>query len=373
MNAPRESAASKSATARRWAIAVTLLAAAVLTDYLTGEEVTSSLYYVVVVSYTTWFLGRRAGLAMAALSGLAWLGVYFLVGHPFSKTIVLVWNLAAESAIYTTFALVLGTVGDAFRRARALAERLRVTNQALDREIQAVGRLQRELLPAEMPRIPGYEWSVHYETSTRAGGDYYDFVTLPEGRVGILIADASGHGAPAAVLMAMARSLFHEVAAQNCGPERVMSEMERRLAALMPTGWFVTACYIVLEPASGAFEYSLAGHDPPWVLRAGAGAVERLPVSGGPLLGPFTEIGYGASRSRLDPGDVLVLSTDGLSEAQDREGHLLGDDAVRATLASSGALEADAVRDRVLERVAQHRGGAVASDDMTLLILGRAA
>jgi serine phosphatase RsbU (regulator of sigma subunit) len=373
MIAPQQPAASTSAMARRWAIALTLLAAAVLADYLTGEEASSSLYYVLVVSYTTWFLGRNAGLGVAALSSLAWLGVYFLVGHPFSKTIVLVWNLAAESAIYTTLALALGAVGDAFRRARALAERLRISNQALDREVQAVGRLQRQLLPADVPRIPGYEWSVHYETSTRAGGDYYDFVRLPDGRVGILIADASGHGASAAVLMAMARSLFHEVAAASCRPERVMSEMERRLATLMPTGWFVTACYVVLEPASGTFDYSLAGHEPPWVLRAQGGSVERLPDSGGPLLGPYTDLGYASSRARLEPGDLLFLSTDGLSEAQDSDGHLLGDDAVRAALAASPRLEPDAIRSSLLERVTQHRAGAQPSDDMTLLILGRAA
>jgi serine phosphatase RsbU (regulator of sigma subunit) len=372
MIAPQQPAVSTSAMARRWAIALTLLAAAVLTDYVTGEEASSSLYYVVVVSYATWFLGRNAGLAMAALSSLAWLGVYFLVGHPFSKTIVLVWNLATTE-IYTTLALALGTVGDAFRRARALAERLRITNQALDREIQAVGRLQRQLLPAEVPSIPGYEWSVYYETSTRAGGDYYDFVRLPDGRVGILIADASGHGASAAVLMAMARSLFHEVAAASCRPERVMSEMERRLAVLMPTGWFVTACYVVLDPVSGAFDYSLAGHEPPWVLRAHGGSVERLPESGGPLLGPFTELGYASSRARLEPGDLLFLSTDGLSEAQDGDGHLLGDDAVRAVLAASPRLEPHAIRTSLLERVTQHRAGALPSDDMTLLILGRAA
>ena len=156
----------------------------------------------------------------------AWHGsaCHFLVGHPFSKTIVLVWNLAAESAICTTLALALRRWAMRFAaRGRSPSGSVSRTRR-LDREVQAVGRLQRQLLPADVPRaIPGYEWSVHYETSTRAGGGYYDFrEAARRSRRGILIADASGHGASAAVLMAMARSLLHEVAAASCRPERVM-------------------------------------------------------------------------------------------------------------------------------------------------------
>ena len=102
-------------------------------------------------------------------------------------------------------ALALSFLRDHVSEVRALADRLADANRLLDHEALAVGRLQRELLPGALPRVPGYEWSVHYETCTRAGGDYYDFTALADGRVGILIADASGHGAPAAVLMAMTR------------------------------------------------------------------------------------------------------------------------------------------------------------------------
>ena len=87
-----------------------------------------------------------------------------------------------------------------------------------------------------MPAIPGYEWSVHYETCTRAGGDYYDFTTLADGRIGILIADASGHGAPAAVLMAMTRTLLHAVAELSPTPDRLLSRLNREMGRLLPAG-----------------------------------------------------------------------------------------------------------------------------------------
>jgi sigma-B regulation protein RsbU (phosphoserine phosphatase) len=354
-----------------WVIAGALLVAAFLTDYWTGEEVSSSLYYVVAVSYTAWFLGRGPGLAMALLGSCSWFTAYVLVGHPFSSTAILVWNLIAESTIYTAAAWTLGSLRSSFRNAHALATRLRITNLALDRETQAVGRLQREMLPGQPPDLPGYEWSLHYETSTRAGGDYYDFVALPEGRVGILIADASGHGAAAAVLMAVTRALFHQAAGEALPPDRLLADLSRSLGQLLPPGWFVTAGYAILDPASGSLHYSLAGHDPPLLLRSGARRVERLPVRGGPLLGPFAQLPFASSCIELAPGDRLIMHTDGLTEAEDPEGHLLGEQAVQETLAFAIDLEPDAIRARLLERVARHRAGRPAGDDLTLLILSR--
>jgi len=372
--AERRSATTRQAISGRasaWAAAAALLVAAFLTDYWTGEEVSSSLYYVVAVSFAAWFLGRKPGLAMALLGSLAWLLAYFLVGHPFSRTAILVWNLIAEFSIYTAAALTLGSLRSSLRNAQALARRLQVSNLALDRETQAVGRLQREMLPPEPPPIPGYSWSVHYETSTRAGGDYYDFATLPDGRVGILIADATGHGAAAAVLMAITRTLFHQLAVEALPPDRLLAGMSRELDRLLPSGWFVSAGYVELEPASGTIRYSLAGHDPPLLLRSGADEPQRLPACGGTLLGPFARLPFESCTRQLELGDQLILFTDGLTEAEDPDGNLLGREAVEETLMGAASHEPDEIRNRLLERVARHRAGRPAGDDVTLLILSR--
>ena len=357
----------------RWTFAVVLLAGAFAADWLTGSEVSSSLYYVIAVAYAAWFLGRLAGLGAAALCTLAWLAAYELVGRPFSHPLVLAWNLFVEISIYTAIALIFRFLRDDAAKIRGLADRLADANRLLDGEALAVGRLQRELLPGALPRIPGYEWSVQYETCTRAGGDYYDFTWLADGRIGILIADASGHGAPAAVVMAMTRTLLHTAADRSPSADRVLAQLNREMGRLLPDGWFVTACFAVLDPTSGALEYSLAGHAPPFVIRARTGSPERLPVAGGPLLGPFPEVAYESGRTRLEPGDALILYTDGLTEAEDANGRLLGEDAVLAALGSAPGQGPDAIRARMLDCVTRHRAGVAASDDLTLLILGRKA
>jgi serine phosphatase RsbU (regulator of sigma subunit) len=354
-----------------WIGACALLAAAFAVDLTTGGEVSASLVYVIVVAYTAWFLGSVSGLALALLSALAWLAACVAAGQAFSGTPVLLWNLGAEVAIYSTMALLLGALRDHVGRIRGLADRLGEANRRLDHEAQAVGELQRELLPPAPPELPGYRWALHYETSTRAGGDYYDFVVRADGRVGLLIADASGHGTPAAVLMAMTRSLLHVVAADDAAPAAVLARLNRELGRLLPAGWFVTACYAVLDPADGTLEYSLAGHEPPLLLRAEGHALEPVAARGGPLLGPWPEAEYEAGRTRLAPGDVLFLYTDGLSEAVNPAGELLGLDEVCATLAALPGLQPETIRDRMLDRVARHRGAAGTSDDLTLVILGR--
>ncbi len=357
----------------RWIVAAALLLAAFAADHLTGSEVSSSLYYVIAIAYAAWFLGRAAGLGMAVLCALAWLEAYTLAGRPFSHLAILLWNLFAEVSIYAAIALASSFLRDHVTRVRALADHLADANRLLDREALAVGRLQRELLPCSLPRIPGYEWSVHYETCTRAGGDYYDFTVLPGGRIGILIADASGHGAAAAVLMAMTRTLLHTVTESSPTPEHVLGRLNREMGRLLPSGWFVTACFAILDPSSGSLEYSLAGHAAPVVIRAHTGPPECLPAAGGPLLGPFPGARYDSARTRLEPGDALILYTDGLTEAEDAGGRLLGEDAVRTALGSAPGLEPDAIRARVLDCVGRHRAGVAASDDLTLLILGRKA
>ena len=357
--------------ALRWAVAAAVLMGAFATDRLTGSEVSSSLYYVIAIAYAAWFLGRLAGLGMVLLCALAWLEAYTLSGRPFSRTTILLWNLFAEISTYTALALAMSFLRDHVSEVRALANRLSEANRLLDREARAVGRLQRELLPCALPRIPGYEWSVHYETCTRAGGDYYDFAMLADGRIGILIADASGHGAPAAVLMAMTRTLLHTVAEHTVTPDGVLTWLNREMVRLLPPGWFVTACYAILDPPSGSLEYSLAGHASPVVLRARTGTPERLPASGGPLLGPFDRVEYGSARACLEPGDSLILYTDGLTDAEDADGRLLGEDAIHAALESAPRLRPDAIRARMLDCVTRHRAGTAASDDLTVLILGR--
>src|SRR5215831_4956112 len=192
-----------------WSASALLLAAAFGCDVLTGSEVASSLFYIVAILFGAWFVSERAGRVLAMLSVVCWWMAYVIAAKPFTHSSTLYWNLLAELTIYLIVAVAVSQTRLALDRLRSTAQQLAIARDALEKETRAVGDLQREMLPQEPPSVPGYTWETAYITSTRAGGDYYDFLRAPDGRVGIVVADASGHGAPAAVLMAMLRVLIH--------------------------------------------------------------------------------------------------------------------------------------------------------------------
>lgn len=349
-----------------------LLLAAFLGDWLTGSEVASSLFYVIAILFGAWFAGRRAGLVLAVLSVIAWTVAHRLTGVPFSRPSVLYWNLVAELAIYLVTAVAVAQARIGLDRVHALAARLEESRRALERETRAVGDLQLQLLPQGPPAIAGYGWEIVYLTSTRAGGDYYDFFRLADGRIVILVADASGHGAPAAVLMAMTRVLLHTAPELPQGPDRLLAGLNRQLAGSLPPAWFVTACVAVLEPATGSIEYSLAGHPAPWVVRAAGGPAECLAHQGGPPLGAFDDATYQRGRVVLGLGDTLVLHTDGLTESMSPTRELFGEARLRDALEGLQDGDLAGMRRALMARVDGHRALAPLSDDLTLLLLRRA-
>jgi sigma-B regulation protein RsbU (phosphoserine phosphatase) len=186
--------------------------------------------------------------------------------------------------------------------------------ETLDRELRTVGEMQRSLLPEALPKIPGFELSAYYQTSARAGGDYYDFFPLPDGKWGLFIADVSGHGTPAAVLMAITHALAHARPGCHAPPAAMLGYLNDRLQnAYTRGGTFVTAFYGVLDPSTGGFEYASAGHNPPRLVRSDR--VEPLDVLGGLPLGIVAGQDYQQGSVRLDPGDLLLIYTDGITEA----------------------------------------------------------
>ncbi len=351
--------------------ALALLAAAFGLDYLSGNEVSSSLFYVVGIAVAGWFVGWRTGIAVAGLSAGAWGIAVRLVGPGFSSPSVFYWNLGAELGIYVTVALTLDFIRADRERDRRLFEQLDQVKEALDREVRAVGDLQREMLPLELPEVGGYEWQVYYATSAQAGGDYYDFFAVPGGRTGFLLGDASGHGPQAAVLMAMMRVLLHSAEDALTPPDRVLARLSRQLARTVPPGRFATACFGVLDPPGGRIEFSLAGHPPPFLLRGADGEFEVLPMLGGPPLGLFPERAIVAGAVEMRPGDTLVAYTDGLTECMSPGGEMFGEERLRETLQGGAAVPLAELRQRVVARLEAHAAGAPPADDVTLLMLRR--
>jgi sigma-B regulation protein RsbU (phosphoserine phosphatase) len=359
-------------TAWRWlvlglALVLTVFAA----DVVTGSDYAFSLFYLIPIGLMTWRVGRRAGAFASAASAGAWLIASLMTGVDSSRPQVPVWNTAMQFGFFLVVTWSLTAVQRGLARERALGERLARSYRSLDKEMTVVGDLQRAMLPAAPPDLPGYAFAAYYATSTRAGGDYYDFFPLSGGRLGILIADVSGHGAPAAVVMAMLRVLLHAAPEALDAPAAVLLDANRRLAANIPPGQFVTACYAVLEPRTGALDFALAGHEPPLVAHLDANTIDAFPPVGGPPMGPFPDARFECARIVLAPGDTVLFSTDGLSEAMNPQSQLFGSERVCALLRAARAAPPEEVRDRLVEAVDRHGRGLERTDDLTLLVLRR--
>jgi sigma-B regulation protein RsbU (phosphoserine phosphatase) len=249
-----------------------------------------------------------------------------------------------------------------------LARQLREAHALLEKEMKAVADVQRSLLPKQLPRIPGLELTAHYETASRAGGDYYDFFPLAGGRWGILIADASGHGAPAAVLMAMTHAIAHTVPHPSSSPSRMLHFINRHFCFehVADSEAFVTAFFCVFDPRKRLLVYSCAGHPPPRILRSD-GSVVSLDKADSLPLGFMPDEAYRDSVQPLLPGDRILFYTDGLTEAISPDGELFGVERLDAVLQRSRA-DASGLMARLLRGLSRFAGDRPATDDRTLLV-----
>lgn len=246
-----------------------------------------------------------------------------------------------------------------------LVDRVRVRD-----ELEVARNLQSDLLPDTSPEVTGYQFAHSYRTANEVGGDYYDFQTLPDGRLAILMGDASGHGIAAGLLMAIANATLKTALDVDPEPEAVASLLN---AALFRTGdrrAFMTLFYGLLEPTTGRLDYLCAGHPFPLLRRAG-GEIEELGTGTLPL-GLRRELELQAESVELGSGDLLVLFTDGLPESVNGpDGDAFGFKKIRELLATVGS--PDRVHDRILLAFDQHIGHEPLTDDLTLVVISRAA
>lgn len=250
-----------------------------------------------------------------------------------------------------------------------LSDDLKRANKALDREMKAVGEIQRSLLPERMPKISTLDLAAYYQPSQRAGGDYYDFFPLPDGRWGIFIADVSGHGSPAAVLMAVTHCIAHTNPGALQPPVRVLDYINRHLTDLY-TGRidsFVTAFYGVYDPDKRTLTYSCAGHPPPRLKRCTDGSLMELDCAGGFPLGVMDDGEYDEAVLQLQPGDQIVFYTDGITEAANSRGELFGGERLDRVLENC-SIQASSLLDAVLASMDEFAEGHPPDDDRTMIV-----
>jgi serine phosphatase RsbU (regulator of sigma subunit) len=257
---------------------------------------------------------------------------------------------------------------------RALLHEQRVQRERLDHELSIGRRIQLSLLPASSPNPPGWEFAAIYRAARQVGGDFYDFIELPEapGTIGLIIGDVTGKGVPAALLMASTRAVLRASSAGAPAPSVVLERTNRHILRDGRAGLFVTALYATLELTAGRLLFASGGHDAPlWV--DGSARRSRLLTTRSSILGAFSEIDLEDRRIELRPGDLLVLYTDGVTEARDARGRLFGERRLRAVVTAYADGSAQAIADAVLNAVTDFAGEVPWSDDLTLLVVKRTA
>jgi sigma-B regulation protein RsbU (phosphoserine phosphatase) len=251
-------------------------------------------------------------------------------------------------------------------------ERLKEAHRKVEQELAVAWTIQSSFLPDDVPHLPGWQIAATLEPARQTSGDFYDFVPLPGDRLGLLVADVADKGTPAALFMALSRTLIRTYALEHPGePALALTAANGRICADTQSGLFVTVFYGVLDPERGTLSFCNAGHNPPYLLRAGrGGAVERLSTSGlvlGILEGEVWEEGM----AQVAPGDLLVLYSDGIPEAQNESGAFFGEERLLAVLDRHRGQPAGEVQTAVLAEVRAFVGDAPQFDDLTLLIITR--
>ena len=350
-----------------WAVAASIGAF----DYFSGTEIDVSLIYVFPVAWTTWRVTRVAGGTLALFCAAVDTLVDVHLGRYPARTLMIAWNLAVQSGLLLVAIEGVHRLRRGVLTGRSLFAGLTEAYDRLDDEIRHVAEIQTSLLPAAVPSVSGYRIAVHYAMCATAGGDYYDFLTVPGDRLGVLVADVSGHGPSAAVIMAMARVIVHDEEDGLAAPERVLEAANRRLVANSILGHFVTASYAVLAPSTGVLEFALAGHPLPVLARAGGDDAAEIGTPDGPPLAVEPSARYRRQSVALAHGDVLVLYTDGLTEARSPGEELFGEERVLAAVAGARTLGADAVVSRLVGAMHAHLDGLPAQDDVTIVVVER--
>jgi len=260
------------------------------------------------------------------------------------------------------------TVAERTRELAAKNSALEQAQAQIKAELDLARAVQMAILPARFPATSHCDGAARMIPATAMCGDFYDFIELEDGRIGLVIADVSGHGVPAAFFMAVARTSLRDVAAGHASPGACLAQTNRALCAQNPMDLFVTVFYGVLDPRTGVLRYASGGHNPPYLRRAD-GDIEALDGQTGLVLGVMPDVEFPDHTLELRPGDRLVLYTDGLTEAFNAANEPYGSERLIAQLRTNGALAAAPLIERICGSVEGFCGAAPQSDDITLTVI----
>jgi len=244
----------------------------------------------------------------------------------------------------------------------------------MDQELQTARKMQTSLLPSEVPQIPGWDFAAFWKPAREVAGDFYDFIPLPDGKLGLVIADVCDKGMAAALFMAVSRSILRASLGNSPTPADDISHANLSICGDSNIGYFVTLFYAALDPASGLLTYVNAGHNPPLLCQPNAKRNQRIPTQltrTGIALGADTLLPYQQETIQLNPGDFIFLYTDGVTEAVDPAGKEFGIKRLQQVVQEHYGENAAEIISCVEKTATKFTASATPFDDITLMVVRR--
>jgi len=321
------------------------------------------IYYLIVAVGAVWF--HRGGGVLTALGATGCVIWFTLTSHP--GTGITDWALRMEITTRAAILVTVGVVTGWLARARDAERR---TRERMDWEMRMARSVQRELLPAKLPEVPGYELGLRFSPAGLVGGDYYDAFITPDNRLVIVLADVAGKSVAAVLHLSLLRSHLRQAINEALSPREIGTRLNAALVDALPPRSFVGLFCGALDAPSGRLTYVNCGHTPPVLVRGSADEEPIVLYTGNIVLGVMVDPTYDEREVTLEGGDILICCTDGVTEAMDGDWQAFDTKGViRAAEAARGA-NADEVVGHVLDASRQHAARRP-TDDATLLAIRR--
>lgn len=250
---------------------------------------------------------------------------------------------------------------------RSLAEKNEELARAQKREREMAFRVQSQLIPVNMPEIKGWEFAATWIPAREVSGDYYDFIRNQD-RMGIIIADVSGKGMPAALFMASARSIVRAKVTASLKPEEILTQANSLICADAARGMYITVFYVEIDPQKRSLTYVNSGHNPPYWYRASQKAIQELSPTGS-VVGINPSMQCKQEKIEIDHGDILVLYTDGITEAFNEEDQEFGDERLKSILMNNAQKSPADIMKEIQTALEAYVGSAPQSDDRTMVLI----
>ena len=335
-------------------------------DYGTGPDISFLLFYLFPVFLTAWFAGMIPGILLSVFSACIWFVDDVMQRTPYAHPAIPLWNVLTKLIAFLVFISILLRLKDALEREKTAEQ------QRIKREMEIARQVQARLFPQVLPPMKTLDYMGVCQPAFTIGGDYYDFLQLRSDQLGIALGDVVGKGIPSALLMA---SLYSAVRsfflAQAVTVTQLMGNINRLMCASTDSNKFVTLFYGLYDEQRRTFTFVNAGHNPPIRFRPaydGSFQISRL-KTGGTVIGLFKEINFKQETIEVQPGDVLVFFTDGLTEAKNSQGEEFGEERLCSLVEENIRLSATDLSSRIIDVVKEFVDSASLEDDLTLVVL----